>query len=403
MYIIYYQLSNGDFKIYHSRYKTLSTKSLLPKRIEGKNVKYSLNKFNLPKGYLPSDEGLLAYAKDFTIWCKELNSNPILNIKYEFHWSHYNVVLDIFQKLCKGKYESHAVIAAEEYGWYTKCYNNGLHYCKPGIYDCVGYDYSRFYPLILSGDSFMIPTQQGTSVILNKLPHISKRKYGIYKVIITCDNDEFRKIFSFSREHTYTHYSINQAKKYQKRFNVQLELIQNGKPNAYVYEENDLITSGTIFKEWYNKLNAIKDIYPKNKLVKHLMSSVWGTLCQKNSINRTEKQVKEEKLCIGMTDKCDWIIHEFHQVHKNSSNDYYELLNSKKPCRFNIRLLPFLTSFARNQISLIALKDLKNVVQINTDGVCFKKDPKLTIPNLNIEDKTTGRIEWTHLYRYKKI
>ena len=53
--------------------------------------------------------------------------------------------------------------------WFNKSYNSGLLYCKPGTYDCYGYDYSRFYPLILASDDFKIPTKEGKSFTLKKM------------------------------------------------------------------------------------------------------------------------------------------------------------------------------------------------------------------------------------------
>ena len=41
-----------------------------------------------------------------------------------------------------------------------------------------------------------------------------KLKYGIYHIKITCDNKNFKKIFSFSSDNHYTHYSVNFCLKY---------------------------------------------------------------------------------------------------------------------------------------------------------------------------------------------
>ena len=60
-------------------------------------------------------------------------------------------------------------------------------------------------------------------------------------------------------------------------------------------------------------------------------------------------------------------------------------------------------SYARNKIAEVALKDIDNVIRIHTDNVTFKKDPKLDIPNLLREDKTSGMIEWLHANGYNHI
>lgn len=400
MYILYYQLSNNQYRYYNSRYKKLFTKDHLPKRQTGKHAKFSYNKFEMTKGYDASDDGLMSYAVDFAKDCDELGTNPVLKIFYASYYTSPSAVILTFKRLCKGKHEHHEQIQTDEYDWYQKCYNAGLTYCQPGIHDSYGYDYSRFYPLILASDEFKIPTKQGKAFTLKKIPKLSERKYGIYKVKITCDHPDFKKLFMFSKDHTYTHYSINQAKKYQKQFDVKIELICDDKPNTYLYNDEDLVDSSYIFKTWYDTLNSIKELYPNNKLVKHLMSSIWGHLSARNILKITEAEMELDGLDVGMTSRCEWQIYEFHQ---NSKSEYYELLNSKQPFKYNIRLLPFLTSFARNRISRIAMKDLDNVIRIHTDGVCFKKNPKLRIKNLELEHKTTGLIEWTHANGYKKV
>ena len=400
MYIIYYQLESGAYRYWGSKYKKIITKPCLPKRIEGPKKRFSYNMYHMFKGYEPSDEGLIKYNNDFTLWCDELESNQIYPIHYKHFWSSYTAVELTFKNLCKGKYEHHKEITIDEYIWFNKCYNSGLLYCEPGTYDCYGYDYSRFYPLILASDDFKIPTKEGKSIILTKMPKLSERKYGLYKVRITCDNNDFRKLFSFSPEHVYTHYSINQAKKYQNKYDVKIDLICDGKPNAYVYEDNDLESSGSIFKVWYDTLNSIKKLYPSNKLVKHLMSSVWGHISKNNKIRVTEEDIILDFMDVGMTPDCKWMIYEEHITEVST---YYELINSKKPYKYNIRLLPFLTSYGRNKISEISRKDLSNVVRINNDGVCFKKDPCLNIPDLEREAKTSGKIEWIHVNKWNII
>jgi hypothetical protein len=361
MYLIYYQLESGEYKYWSSKYNKILTKPSLPKRITGPKKKFSYNTYHVFKGYNASDEGLLKFNEDFLIWCNELATNLVYQINYMHFWSNYSAVELTFKNLCKGKYEHHESITSDEYIWFNKCYNSGLLYCKPGTYECYGFDYSRFYPLILASDDFKIPTKEGKSFTLKKIPKLSERKYGLYKVNITCDNDDFRKLFAFSPKHVYTHYSINQAKKYQKKYDVKIELVCDGKPNAYLYDDNDLERSGSIFKVWYDTLNSIKKLYPSNKLVKHLMSSVWGHLSRKNKIRVTEEDIILGCMDVGMTPDCEWMVYEEH-ITKVSS--YYELIKSKNPYKYNIRLLPFLTSYGRNKISEIARKDSANVVRI---------------------------------------
>ena len=89
-------------------------------------------------------------------------------------------------------------------------------------------------------------------------------QYGIYKVKITCNDPNFRKLFAFSPKHHYTHYSLQYAYEQSERFNIQFELITDCDHNALVY--NTLVESTKIFKSWFNYLITIKQKFPKNTL-----------------------------------------------------------------------------------------------------------------------------------------
>lgn len=48
--------------------------------------------------------------------------------------------------------------------------------------------------------------------------------------------------------------------------------------NAYTYKFDDLISGKNIFKNWFKMLEQLREAFPKTKLIKLLMSSLWGTL-----------------------------------------------------------------------------------------------------------------------------
>jgi hypothetical protein len=133
-------------------------------------------------------------------------------------------------------------------------------------------------------------------------------KLGYYRVEITCDNKDFLKLFVFSKDHVYTSYSIDHARKHQKEFKVNIELIQDDAPNAYIYNDDDLIKASSIFSRWFFKMKELKKAFPKNMLVKHLFSSLWGSLISFNKINLTWERIKRENLRVGMTLNADYII-----------------------------------------------------------------------------------------------
>jgi hypothetical protein len=273
-----------------------------------------------------------------------------------------------------------------------------------------GYDYRGYYPLLLNSDELLIPTKQGTEQTLKALPaKRSKLQSGYYHCIITCDDDDFRKIFAFSRDNVYLDISLAQAMRYSKAFNVKIELVHDGKPNAYLYDPKDMVPLHSITKSWYNKLNYLKKRFPKNRLVKHLMSSAWSTMNRKNVVTETLDQINErikkgEK--IGFGDDNDWIIideKKYLDEEGETKKVIYTLLNAENPIKFNIRLKSYITAHGRNLIGEIAREDIDGVIRIHTDCVVFKSEMEFDDENLIPEEKTTGKIHWEHVNKYHKV
>jgi hypothetical protein len=85
--------------------------------------------------------------------------------------------------------------------------------------------------------------------------------------------------------------------------NITIELVQDGKPNAYLYgktEKDGIHKASYYFKRLYKKLMECKDRFPKNQLVKFICSSLWGHSCQFNvKMLKTKPLMKfVMKICI---------------------------------------------------------------------------------------------------------
>jgi hypothetical protein len=50
-----------------------------------------------------------------------------------------------------------------------------------------------------------------------------------------------------SKYDVYTSLSLKFAMKHKKQFNIKIELINDDKPNAYIYDEKDCVTGEYIF------------------------------------------------------------------------------------------------------------------------------------------------------------
>ena len=184
----------------------------------------------------------------------------------------------------------------------------------------------------------------------------------------------------------------------QEEFNFKIELIVDDKPNAYIYPKG--IRSSTVFAVWCDKLYKVKLLYPKNKLIKHLLSSLHGSLSRSNNIIRTYAQVEAEGLKISIDDSSDYKIIDYVC---NDDKEYYKLQDMKNPYRYNFRLKSFLTAYGRVKIAEVAQTNLNNCIRIQCDGIVFNKEVKLNFPLLIKDPKTTGTILWENVNKYSDI
>ncbi len=341
--------------------------------------------YELFKGYEATDDGLVKFKLDMIRWNEELKNNDILTIDYFKYFTHYSAVLMIFKRLCKGKYEDHEPIGAIESKWIEATHNGGLTFCNSGIYDSFGYDFSAFYPTLMGQYKFILPNKKGTEEYLAEIP--DKISLGFYRVKITSDHKHATKLFAFSPEDVYNNISLEHALELKEEFNFQVNLIIDDKPNAYIYPKG--IRSSSVFGVWVDKLSKIKLKYPKNKLIKHLLSSLWGTLSQSNNIIKTWDEIEKEGLKIGMGAGFDYKIIDY-----KAEKDYYILQSMANPYRHNIRLKSFLTAYGRVKIAEVAQTNKDGCIRIHTDGIVFNKKMIEKFTGLIKEDKTSGRIDW---------
>ena len=207
------------------------------------------------------------------------------------------------------------------------------------------------------------------------------------------------------QNHYYTHYSLQYAYEHSERFNISLELIIDCDHNALVYDK--LVDSSKIFKPWYNYLMTIKKQFPKNKLVKHLLSSLWGMLIKFNR----EFYEEDEFFDLDVSELDDEDETEYKLVKEKRYKDdsyetgvrlLYEVVASSNPYVNELaRLKSFFVSFCRVHIGdLVISEDLvEKVIRIHTDGLVFTHLFYYPIP----EDKTTGEIVWENVNKYDII
>jgi hypothetical protein len=412
---------------------------------------YNINYFEAFKGYECNVEDLKRYRDDFNKEALELvelkntkDKKEALKIYYKKYYKHENAVMFVFGMRSTNILKSLRIqnIIFNEFHIYEMCNNGALmtlsNEYKNKIIKSYGYDHSSYHPTLLAsdyytsesekigqtfvGDDFKFPIKQGKFINIkidlckdnkdyedtnddNNYDY-TKLKYGIYYCKIICDNPDFRKVFAFNKDNYYPHYDVIFACKYKKVFNIKTTNLAS----VVIYEDEDLIYSHEIFKDWYNGLSQLKKDYPKNKLLKHVFSSLWGSLI------RFEREFREDGEIFNMdvSDIDDKVRTEYKVINekhykcdksKTQHKTLYEVIKSDKPYSNNLaRLKPFFTSFLRVNIGELCIKEniLNNVIRIHTDNITLNKPHDFThLKYYPIkEDKTTGCFLWKNVNKY---
>lgn len=399
----YYTVGDKVFSI------TDSDDNLVEETLKTKDIR-TYHYYEAQKDYEASLEGLIEYRIDFNKWRNEM----VKDMDYKKYFNHDSAVRMYFESKSKRQVDSLQLddITYKEFSFYEKCPNSGLmsfdDTYKDKTVDCYGYDYSAFYPNCLL--KIDLPTKQGKRRKLQSLDY-DNLDYGIYHVKITCDDKRFKKIFMFSRHNHYTHYSLSFAHKFKDKFNVKMELVIDGNYNGLIYTVDKLVDSKDVFKKWFSDTSELKANYPKNKLVKRLMSSLWGSL---TAFNRECYEDIEDLDISELTDEdpTEYKLLDEKRYADNSKEfgvrTVYYIIPSNKPYKNNLaRLKPFLVSYCRSYVARMIMKEnlLDNVIRIHTDGIMLNKQYDFTHLKYypKPEDKSTGKIHFKNVINYEKV
>ena len=360
----YYKLPNNNYRVLNVGVN----KSLAYNTLTYNELIALSRKYELLKGYEATDEGIMQYYNDFMKWDKEIWSlKKELDIRgvntFQFYYNNELAVIQTF-KLLGNQAHMHALfddntnkIDKIEEQYFEACNNGYIQYCCNGSYECFGYDFNAFFPRLLSMKEFSleIPMRKGYETKLTHLDY-DNIQFGFYKVSIVSSNDNFRKMFAYSKTNTYTSTSLKFALKYREAFDISIALNTDDEYNAYLYHDEDIIQSHELFHSWFDVLIKGKLKYPKNRLIKHLLSSVWGSLCKFERL-----RVKESDLeAMNADGSYKYSLDEYDIVDCSNmpDNQYYTLksrVNSNY--KYNVRLKPFLMAMARNVIGEIAYEN----------------------------------------------
>ena len=401
-YLVWYKTANEEFRIMLSESRQISTVEKLPNNI---------NQFEMNDKSKAIDENLILYCDNIKIWRDEIVRCLLLKIPFDyfdnsffnedlsiFYRHHSNNVCTFIKRFLKSDYKTFDIITKIEESYYLKCNRGGLMYCDRGVFDCYAFDFRFFYPSIMASKDFKIATKEGVESEFTEIPKIFQ--YGIYNIKIISDDINFKKIFAFSKDNHYTHYSLNFILFLKRKYKMSIEFVILSN-TALIYSDDKIVSGYSIFYCWYMRLLDLKIAFPTNKLVKTLGSTSWGQLSAQNIIVKTESQIEQENLLIAFDNSTDYKIVDI--IVKNKE-DVYKLLDTKKTMyKLQFRLKAFVTDYARVKIAKVALLDLDDVVRIQTDGIVYSCPKKFSIDNYVIDSKHTGEFEWFNVNKWKLI
>jgi len=404
------QISTTHFYIFvklrDNQYKTYKPATNQFSIIDYVEFEPLLKKYEVMKGYDDSDEGIIRYYLDFKKWNDEIFQQKKIDGKMFFdinsYTNYYNnntaVIETLYRNSNKEIFDfkkcTDIITYFENSCWIERCHNGGLGFCKNGTYEtCYGIDYKGFYPKLIGSKEYdlQIPIKGGSVLKLKSLDK-NNLKFGFYLVKIECFNPDFLKIFKFSSYNVYTHYSLLFAFHYQTHFNIKIELVLDAEHNAYLYKETDLRYTNDIFNLWYDRLMILKNKYPKNKLVKHLLSSAWGCVSSKNKVYKKDEELGNINWDTVDTGSNDYILSE---CSNDDNNEFNTLIDVKKIYNYQIRLKPFLLSYSRNVMGHIAFNNhFDKIIRIYCDNICYSEKVDCNDTNMYFEEKTSGNISW---------
>jgi len=192
----------------------------------------NINSFELLPGYEPTEGGLKSFADDMITWRNEILSSKVLKNPFDYfdnsftlqngntYYRTHSININAFLKRLitssdvGGKKVELDNITLDEEQYYKKCNNGGLTYHNEGIYETITtYDKTNFYASLLGSQFFKFPIKEGKIYNINKIP-TTPFIYGIYNVMVESNDRNFNKVFAFSKDNHYTHFSLNFVKYY---------------------------------------------------------------------------------------------------------------------------------------------------------------------------------------------
>ena len=279
-----------------------------------------------------------------------------------------DTALSLFDRITK--FINPDPILQDESEWIKLSSFSALIWCEKYEGELYKYDFKSLYPSLMNSTTLKFPVKRGEFKILEKFDK-EYFDYGIYRCKITKSDDEnINKIFKCNFHNYYTSIDLTNA----KQLGLQIELIQDNKPNFLSWSRDKTITFQEVFKNYVNILFPLKE----NKVdkAKYILNLLWGALSQvdkrKQYIDKEFKIEEDEEICEIYPSNTE---DDKHIIKTTKFNNYY-----KTPFA---RLCPFIISQGRKIMSNIMFEHRDYIHRIQTDGfvsskpIHFNNDVKL--------------------------
>ncbi|GBC38932.1 hypothetical protein GLOIN_2v1472929 [Rhizophagus irregularis DAOM 181602=DAOM 197198] len=233
------------------------------------------------------------------------------------------------------------------------------------------YDVTSLYPSIQQSNA-NFPIRQGKFQILKDfVDHRGYALYGLFRASSqgapkgkVSGNDI---LFRQNKRGVYTFIDLQRAKK----LGLDIQLIQDGKPNALIYDREARIPGTVIFGEYVHFLFNIKNQGGvAGRVAKRVLNTLWGALCQRKRNYKilTTDQTDPFKFPEGHT--LDSI------VPVGSDQWRFQFTNPGSPFKGEYpRIAPFLLAHGRKTTSELLEPYKDKVRRIHTDGFILEEQP----------------------------
>lgn len=240
------------------------------------------------------------------------------------------------------------------------------------------YDETSLYPSIMQS-ALTFPISKGKFQMLQDFTNSRGYiLYGIFHAMVEF-REEVKTLFRYNKRNKYTHIDLTCARK----LGLQVTLIQDGSPNALIYEKETRITGKVIFGEYVHFLFKLKKLGGiAGRVAKRILNTLWGALCERNKLYHDISDVEHSSKPFEFP--------EGEVLDSITPTGYAqisgEMISTSWVCQFSNpgnlfkgeypRIAPFILAQGRKIISETIEPYKENVKRVHTDGFILSEDPQ---------------------------